>query len=85
MLNDTEKKGRNLETVLNQYTQFVKPAFEEFCLPTKQYSDVIIPRGSDNLVAVELIVQHIEELMKARPDNSSRERQNSDSVTVRPH
>lgn len=85
VLNDTEKKGRNLEAVLNQYTQFVKPAFEEFCLPTKQYSDVIIPRGSDNIVAVDLIVQHIEELMKARPDNLSRERHNSDSVTVRPH
>lgn len=27
---------------------FVKPAFEEFCLPTKKFADVIIPRGADN-------------------------------------
>lgn len=28
---------------------FVKPAFEEFCSPTKKYADVIIPRGADNI------------------------------------
>lgn len=26
---------------------------------TKKYCDVIIPRGKDNLVAIDLIVQHI--------------------------
>ncbi len=28
-------------------------------LQTKKYADVIIPRGADNLVAINLIVQHI--------------------------
>lgn len=27
------ERGRDLEQVLNQYMNFVKPAFEEFCLP----------------------------------------------------
>ncbi|CAB1332468.1 unnamed protein product [Coregonus sp. 'balchen'] len=27
------KRGRDLEQILTQYTMFVKPAFEEFCLP----------------------------------------------------
>lgn len=26
-------RGRDLEQILSQYTTFVKPAFEEFCLP----------------------------------------------------
>lgn len=26
-------RGRDLDQILNQYTTFVKPAFEEFCLP----------------------------------------------------
>uniref|UniRef100_A0A8D0BE00 uridine/cytidine kinase n=1 Tax=Salvator merianae TaxID=96440 RepID=A0A8D0BE00_SALMN len=43
------KRGRDLEQILTQYTNFVKPAFEEFCLPTKKYADVIIPRGVDNM------------------------------------
>ena len=26
-------RGRELNQILNQYTKFVKPAFEDFCLP----------------------------------------------------
>ncbi|CAJ0960940.1 unnamed protein product [Ranitomeya imitator] len=49
VLRDINERGRDLEQVLSQYIKFVKPAFEEFCLPTKKYADVIIPRGADNL------------------------------------
>jgi uridine kinase len=37
----------------------VKPAFDDFVLPSKKYADVIIPKGGDNHVAIDLIVQHI--------------------------
>lgn len=56
---DTVERGRDIQSVLNQYSEFVKPGFEEFILPSKKYADVIIPRGSDNHVAIDLIVQHI--------------------------
>ena len=46
-------------SLLMQYSKFVKPAFDDFILPTKKYADIIIPRGGDNHVAVDLIVQHI--------------------------
>ena len=42
-----------------QYDKFVKPSFEEYIHPSKKYADIIIPRGGDNDVAVDLIVQHI--------------------------
>lgn len=48
VMRDVRERARNLEVVLNQYDQFVKPAFEEFCLPTKKYADMIIPRGAEN-------------------------------------
>ncbi|XP_043275057.1 uridine-cytidine kinase isoform X2 [Venturia canescens] len=63
---DIKERGRDLDYVLNQYMNFVKPAFEEFCLPTKKFADVIIPRGADNTVAIELIVQHIRDLLSNR-------------------
>lgn len=47
------------QTHLVQYSKFVKPAFEDFILPTKKYADVIIPHGGDNHVAIDLIVRHI--------------------------
>ncbi|XP_014254572.1 probable uridine-cytidine kinase isoform X1 [Cimex lectularius] len=60
---DINERGRDLEQVLNQYMNYVKPAFEEFCLPTKKHADVIIPRGADNIVAIDLIVYHIWDIL----------------------
>ncbi|CAM6119552.1 unnamed protein product [Calypogeia fissa] len=56
---DTRERGRDVMGVIQQYTKFVKPAFDEFVLPSKKYADVIIPRGAENHVAIDLIVQHI--------------------------
>ena len=40
MPRDIKERGRDLDQVLNQYMMFVKPAFEEFCSPTKKFADV---------------------------------------------
>lgn len=87
VLRDTRERGRDLDLILNQYTNLVKPAFEEFCLPTKKYADVIIPRGADNTVAIDLIVQHIQELLRPSKDSvPKRLRHHSDSYAIgRPH
>lgn len=37
---DIKERGRDLDQVLKSYMLFVKPAFEEFCSPTKKYADV---------------------------------------------
>ncbi len=55
---DVENRGRTVESVLTQYTRFVKPSFEEYILPTKRYSDIVVPRGAENLVAIDLIIKH---------------------------
>uniref|UniRef100_A0AAF5Q5B0 Phosphoribulokinase/uridine kinase domain-containing protein n=1 Tax=Wuchereria bancrofti TaxID=6293 RepID=A0AAF5Q5B0_WUCBA len=41
---DTQERGRSLSQVLHQYLNLVEPAFEEFWLPTKKYTDIIVPR-----------------------------------------
>lgn len=56
--------------VLHQYLTLVKPAFEDFCLPTKKYADVVIPRGADNEVAIDLILHHIHQILNS-PCSSS--------------
>ncbi|XP_047166806.1 uridine/cytidine kinase UKL1, chloroplastic-like isoform X2 [Vigna umbellata] len=52
---DTVERGRDIQS----YAKFVKPAYEDFILPSKKYADIIIPRGGENRVAIDLIVQHI--------------------------
>ncbi|KAF6161438.1 hypothetical protein GIB67_009317 [Kingdonia uniflora] len=58
-LNILSFTGQNISLLIVQYAKFVKPAFDDFVLPSKKYADVIIPRGGDNHVAVDLITQHI--------------------------
>jgi uridine kinase len=86
VIRDVEGRNRDLDTVLTQYMKFVKPAFEEFCLPTKKFADVIIPRGADNIVAISLIVQHIADLLvsRNRDASSSSNGASRDSNYIRP-
>ena len=74
---DTKERSRPLEHVLHQYLSLVKPAFEDFCLPTKKYADVIIPRGADNEVAIDLIVQHIQEILRSTEPEETAKRNNA--------
>jgi len=76
VMRDITDRGRDLEHVLHQYTTLVKPAFEEFCIPTKKYADVIVPRGAENTVAIDLIGQHMQEILWRSKD--SREESPSD-------
>ncbi|CAH8527691.1 unnamed protein product [Heterobilharzia americana] len=67
VLRDVSTKGRRLEAVLDSYFKYVKPAFEEFCLPTKKYADVILPRAPDNQVGVDLITEHLLQVVNGIP------------------
>jgi uridine kinase len=59
IVRDIQQRGRDLHGVLSQYERFVKPSFDDYILPTKKYADLIIPRGGDNYVAIDLLVKHI--------------------------
>ncbi|KAJ3055651.1 Uridine-cytidine kinase 2, partial [Rhizophlyctis rosea] len=70
VVRDTEIRHRkNLEEVLQYYLKFVKPSFEDFILPTKKFADVIIPRGDSNTVAIDLLTQHVIDVLHERSDS----------------
>jgi len=52
---DILERGRNFNGVLNQYENFVRPMHLEFVEPSKRYADIIIPRGGENRVALEMV------------------------------
>ncbi len=56
---DIVERGRPLEEILNQYLTTVQPMHLEFVEPSKRYADVIVPRGGDNTVAIEMIAAKI--------------------------
>ncbi|CAG8550603.1 8864_t:CDS:2, partial [Scutellospora calospora] len=57
---DIDQRGRDINSILQQYLNFVKPAFDNFIQPTVKNADVIIPHGLENLVAIDLITKHIQ-------------------------
>jgi len=63
---DIAYRGRDLRSVLKQYLEFVKPAYDEYIAPTKNKADIIIPNGEDSTVAIDLIVQHIKMKLQQR-------------------
>ncbi|KAM7404859.1 hypothetical protein PAMP_012170 [Pampus punctatissimus] len=56
---DITERGRDIEGVIKQYNKFVKPAFEQYIEPTMRLADIVVPRGGGNMVAIDLIVQHV--------------------------
>jgi uridine kinase len=61
---DILERGRSIESVMNQYTQTVKPMHLEFVEPSKHWADVIIPRGAENTVAIDMVVSKIAMMLK---------------------
>lgn len=56
---DIVQRGRELEGVLKQYMTYVKPAYQSYIAPCMAHADIIVPRGGENKVAIQLIVQHV--------------------------
>uniref|UniRef100_A0A3Q4BKP7 uridine/cytidine kinase n=1 Tax=Mola mola TaxID=94237 RepID=A0A3Q4BKP7_MOLML len=56
---DISQRGRDISGIIKQYNKFVKPAFEQYIEPTVQAADIVVPRGGENFVALDLIVQHV--------------------------
>jgi uridine kinase len=59
LFRDISERGRSIENVLNQYNKYVKPAFDYYIAPTMTFADIIVPRGGDNKIAIDLIVKHV--------------------------
>jgi len=59
LLRDVEDRGRDLQSVISQYLQTVKPMHEEFVEPSKKRADIIIPEGGFNSVAVDMLLERV--------------------------
>ena len=59
-LRDVEERGRTLESVVTQYLTTVKPMHEQYVEPSRKYADIVVLEGGHNLVALDMIVQRIE-------------------------
>ncbi|MFA7501591.1 MAG: uridine kinase [Anaerovoracaceae bacterium] len=63
ILRDVKKRGRTLESVIEQYLSTVKVMHELFVEPSKKHADIIIPEGGRNEVALAMVTERIKRLL----------------------
>ena len=63
---DVNKRGRSLESVLQQYQQTVKPMYEKYVEPSKKYAHILVPEGGKNTIAQEFIISLLEKHLEGR-------------------
>jgi uridine kinase len=56
---DIEERGRTLNSVIEQYMEFVRPGHQEFIEPLKTKADIIIPEGGNNGKALDVLLSFI--------------------------
>lgn len=62
---DMAERGRTVESVLEQYRKTVKPMHEQYVEPSKKYADIILPRGGENKIGIEIILRHLKSYIQA--------------------
>ncbi len=60
---DINERGRSLASVLDQYEATVRPMHLEFVEPSKRWADIVVPRGGDNKVAIDMLVRALQSSM----------------------
>ena len=64
---DMAARGRPLDEILDQYLTTVQPMHLQFVEPSKRYADLIIPRGGENAVAIDLLLAAITRRLTETP------------------
>ena len=59
IMRDVKKRGRSLDSVVEQYLTTVKPMHEQFVEPSKRFADIVVLEGGRNLGALDMIIQRI--------------------------
>lgn len=63
---DLEQRGRDFESIRDQYYKTVRPMHLQFVEPSKAYADLIIPEGGRNQVALDLILAKLQGVAASR-------------------
>ncbi len=61
MRRDIADRGRDVDSVLNQYQSTVRPMHERFVAPTRQIADLVVPGHGDNQVVVKLLARALQD------------------------
>ena len=60
---DVVERQRSFESVLHQYETTVRPMYLQFIEPSSRHADLIVPRGGENRIAIDMIKAKMREML----------------------
>lgn len=63
LMRDIIERQRTLTSVIEQYERTVRPMYLQFIEPSKRYADIIVPRGGENRIAIDMIKAKMKEML----------------------
>ena len=77
LVRDVRERGRDIEGIIKQWFDWVKPVYQKWVEPQKEGADVIVPRGMQNKMAIAMIVNQVRRMLK---DKSIRHKADLDKL-----
>ncbi|KIY01685.1 uncharacterized protein Z520_01822 [Fonsecaea multimorphosa CBS 102226] len=66
IVRDVRERGRTIEGVIKQWFRYVKPVFQKYVDPQREIADLIVPRGMQNKMAIQMIVNQTRQILKEK-------------------
>ncbi|KAF2149022.1 uridine-cytidine kinase 2 [Myriangium duriaei CBS 260.36] len=66
LVRDVRDRGRDIEGCIKQWFAWVKPNFTRYVEPQRNSADIIVPRGIENLVAINMITDQIHKTLRTK-------------------
>lgn len=60
---DIVERARTFDSVIKQYESTVRPMYFRFIEPARLHADLIVPRGGENRIAIDMIKAKMRELL----------------------
>lgn len=64
LVRDVRDRGRDIEGIVKQWFDWVKPVFLKYIEPQKEIADLIVPRGMQNKMAIAMITNQLRKMLK---------------------
>lgn len=69
---DVEERGRSLDSVITQYYETVRPMYQKYLDPQRQFADFIV--GEETDIAASILGAKVNELLLSKGKNPNRKR-----------
>jgi uridine kinase len=61
---DIVERARTFDSVIEQYEATVRPMYLRFIEPSRLHADIIVPRGGENRIAIDMLKAKMRELLE---------------------